>query len=76
MNAPAVRRQRAAAVPAPELVTLLVDPDGPYADSPPGWWDPYEGALDVISGVVYLPQRATPRPCPFPCTVCAERRRQ
>ncbi|MGK5547660.1 hypothetical protein ACSNOH_23415 [Streptomyces sp. URMC 127] len=38
------------------LVDLTQDPDGPYADSPEGWWTQYGGALDKRSGVVYIPQ--------------------
>jgi hypothetical protein len=28
----------------------------PYVGSPDGWWTEYGGALDVRSGVVYIPR--------------------
>lgn len=67
MTAP-VRRAciRVSALPAPELVSLVEDPAGPYAGSPEGWWTEYGGALDTESGVVYLPGPNSP-PCPLPC---------
>ncbi|BCM65781.1 hypothetical protein EASAB2608_01115 [Streptomyces sp. EAS-AB2608] len=37
------------------LVDLTQDPDGPYANSPEGWWTQYGGALNQRSGVVYIP---------------------
>ncbi len=57
MSAPTVRAQerRTRPLPPPELVSLIDDPDGPYAGSPAGWWTQYGGALDVTSGVVHLP---------------------
>jgi hypothetical protein len=61
---------RLSALPEPELVSLIGDPAGPYADSPEGWWSPYGGALNVASGVVYVPSRAALPPCPFPCQRC------
>ncbi|MFH8472574.1 hypothetical protein [Streptomyces sp. NPDC018000] len=77
MNTPArVRRQREESLPAPELVSLIDDPSGPYADSPEGWWTEYGGALDVRSGVVYLPPTAPLPPCPFPCRTCRAKGRQ
>lgn len=36
----------------------------PYEGSPMGWWTEHGGALDVASGVVYLPGPTYP-PCPF-----------
>ncbi|WP_371800866.1 hypothetical protein OHA38_20295 [Streptomyces sp. NBC_01732] len=36
----------------------------PYEGSPDGWWTEYGGALDVVSGVVYLPGPEHP-PSPF-----------
>lgn len=56
-------RVRVSALPAPELVSLVDDPAGPYAGSPKGWWTEYGGALDAESGVVYLPGPNFP-PCP------------
>ncbi len=53
---PARRQQRPTwPLPAPQLGSLFDDAGGPYADSPAGWWDQYGGALNVASGVVYLP---------------------
>lgn len=73
MTAPAKRASaRLSSLPDPELVSLKDDPLGPYADSPEGWWTPYDGALNVASGVVYLPGPKSP-PCPFPCTRCQDR---
>lgn len=67
MTAPVQRaRVRVSALPAPELISLVDDPAGPYADSPEGWWTEYGGALDTESGVVYLPGPSSP-PCPLPC---------
>jgi hypothetical protein len=67
MTAPARRvRARVSPLPAPELVSLIDDPTGPYADSPDGWWTEYGGALDIRSGVVYLPGPKSP-PCPLTC---------
>lgn len=36
-----------------------------YEDSPEGWWTPFGGALDVASGVVYLPRGSMHVPCPW-----------
>ncbi|MDQ0938824.1 hypothetical protein QFZ67_000529 [Streptomyces sp. V1I1] len=69
-----LHRQGPTPLPAPELVTLIDDPDGPYGNSPEGWWTKYGGALDVCSGVVYLPGPNYP-PCRFPeCKRCQSRR--
>lgn len=77
MTAPArVHRQREESLQAPELVTLLKDADGPYADSPEGWWTEYGGALDIRSGVVSFPPNVEPPPCPFPCALCQAKGRQ
>lgn len=77
MTAPVRRgRARTHALPEPELVNLIDDPDGPYADSPEGWWTEYGGALDVRSGVVYLPPGRDTPPCPFPCELCKTKGRQ
>lgn len=66
MTAPAKRvRARLDALPAPTLVSLIDDPDGPYRDSPEGWWTEGGGALDVRSGVVYFPPGSNPPPSPF-----------
>ncbi|GLV78218.1 hypothetical protein Shyhy02_62180 [Streptomyces hygroscopicus subsp. hygroscopicus] len=63
MTAPArLHRQGPTRLPAPELVTLIDDPDGPYANSPEGWWTQRGGALDVRSGVVYIPPLLQPAP--------------
>lgn len=35
----------------------------PYEGSPDGWWTEYGGALDVKSGVVYLPPGSPHVPC-------------
>ncbi len=59
-------RVRVSALPAPELVSLVDDPAGPYAGSPEGRWTQYGGALDTESGAVYLPGPNFP-PCPLPC---------
>ncbi|MGW2860809.1 hypothetical protein [Streptomyces sp. NPDC001205] len=40
------------------------DPDGPYADSTEGWWTQYGGALNVRSGVVYIPHNPLSRDLP------------
>ncbi|MHC0429255.1 hypothetical protein ACX6XY_03575 [Streptomyces sp. O3] len=40
-----------------------------YENSPPGWWDQYGGALDVASGVVFLPGPFHP-PSPFHADDC------
>lgn len=54
MSAPVKpQERRTRALPDPELVSLIGDPSGPYAGSPPGWWDQYGGA--VAGGVVHLP---------------------
>ncbi|MEU1077433.1 MULTISPECIES: hypothetical protein [unclassified Streptomyces] len=47
-----------------KAATLLEDPDGPYADSPKGWWTECGGALDVRSGVVYIPRNPQARNLP------------
>jgi hypothetical protein len=66
MTAPVKRvRARLSALPEPELITLLDDPDSPYANSPVGWWTEYGGALDVRSGVAYFPPGSSP-PCSLP----------
>ena len=57
---------RVSALPAPELVSLVDDLAEPYAASPEGWWTQYSGALDIESGVVYLPGPNFP-PCPLSC---------
>ncbi|GAA3001968.1 hypothetical protein Sfulv_34500 [Streptomyces fulvorobeus] len=65
MSVPVKAQERPArALPEPELVSLIDDPHGPYADSPAGWWDQYGGALDMRSGVVCLPGPVHP-PSPF-----------
>lgn len=67
---PARRQQRLTCpLPAPQLVSLLDDPRGPYTDSPAGWWDQYGGALNVASGVVYLPGPTHP-PSPLHSDDC------
>ncbi|GAU69926.1 hypothetical protein SSP35_15_00810 [Streptomyces sp. NBRC 110611] len=64
MVAPArLQRRPAPPLPPPKLVSLIDAPDGPYADSPPGWWDEYGGARDPVSGVVYIPQGNPTPPC-------------
>jgi len=61
MTAPAKRVSvRVHALREPELVSLIDDPAGPYADCPEGWWTPYGGALNVASGVVYFPPGSAP----------------
>lgn len=75
MTAPAKRLSaRTSALPEPELITLLDDPDSPYANSPVGWWTEHGGALDVKSGVVYLPPGSPRPPYVFPPCVTCERR--
>lgn len=44
--------------------------------SPAGWWTRYGGALDVRSGVVFIPPGADLPPCPFPCTRCRAKGKQ
>ena len=67
MTAPVKRTYvRVGALPAPELVSLVDDPAGPYAGSPEGWWTQYGGALDTESQAVCLPGPNFP-PCPPPC---------
>lgn len=62
---PARRQQRPMCpLPAPQLVSLIDDPGGPCADSPPGWWNQYGGALNVASRVICLPGPTYP-PSPF-----------
>lgn len=46
-----------------------------YEASPEGWWTEHGGALDVVSGVVFIPQGAKVPPCSFPCALCARRGR-
>lgn len=51
------------------------DPADPYAGTPyegssEGWWTQYGGALDVRSGVVFVPPGADLPPCLFPCARC------
>ncbi|MFJ2257773.1 hypothetical protein ACIOKD_05405 [Streptomyces sp. NPDC087844] len=60
-----LRRRTLRPLPAPELVNLLDDPEGPYADSPEGWWTERGGAQDPVSGVVYFPPGSNPPPSPF-----------
>ncbi|GAA0374301.1 hypothetical protein GCM10010319_61020 [Streptomyces blastmyceticus] len=74
MTPASLRRRPLSLLPAPELVSLIDDPDGLYADSPEGWWTQYGGAVDARSGVVYIPREADHPPCRFPCDLCAERR--
>ncbi|MFD6419886.1 hypothetical protein [Streptomyces sp. NPDC060194] len=50
---------------------IIDDPDGPYANSPAGWWTAYGGALHVPTGNLYFPPGTHP-PCPFPCRTCDE----
>lgn len=66
MTTTPARRQRrpACPLPAPRLVSLIDEPDGPYGDSLPGWWDQYGGAIDRTRRVVYLPGPTHP-PTPF-----------
>lgn len=70
MSAPVKpQERRTRPLPPPKLVSLIDGPGSPYADSPGGWWDQYGGALDVASGVVYLPGPTHPpnprhRGCP------------
>ncbi len=45
----------------------------PYEGSPEGWWTRYGGALDVCSGVVFIPPGADLPPCPFRCARCRGR---
>jgi hypothetical protein len=75
VNPPAKRvSARLSVLPAPELISLIGDPSGPYADSPEGWWTEYGGALDSRSGVVYFPPDSNPPPCRLPdCQRCADR---
>lgn len=47
------------------LVSLIDDPDGPYRDSPEGWWTEGGGALDMRSGLVYFPPGSDPPLSPF-----------
>ncbi len=54
-------------LPAPELVSLLDDRDGPYRNSPDGWWTPLGGAQDPVSGVVYFPPGSNQPPSRFRC---------
>lgn len=66
MTAPArVHKRRTRPLPAPELVSLADDPEGPYADSEEGWWTEYGGARDPRSGVVYIPSGGKRPPYPF-----------
>lgn len=66
MTAPSrVSRRPTGELPPPELVSLIDDPDGPYANSPDGWWTEYGGALDTRSGVVYFPPGSDRPPSPF-----------
>jgi hypothetical protein len=46
------------------VTSAPVDPYAgtPYEGSPDGWWTEYGGALDVVSGVVFLPGPNHP-PC-------------
>ncbi|MFI1099822.1 hypothetical protein [Streptomyces melanogenes] len=53
-----------AIAPPARPVSLVDDPDGPYADSPEGWWTKYGGALNVRSGVVYIPRGPLARNLP------------
>lgn len=48
----------------------------PYEGSPEGWWTPFGGALDVRSGVVFIPPGNGLPACPFPCDVCRGKGRQ
>lgn len=54
-------RRPARSLPGPQLVSLVGDCAGPYADSPNGWWTECGGALDVRSGVVYIPRNPLAR---------------
>lgn len=66
MTAPAKRvSAHLTVLPAPELVSLIDDPDGPYAGSEVGWWTEYGGARDPRSGVVYIPPGGKRPPSPF-----------
>lgn len=47
-----------------------------YAGSPVDWWTEYGGAVDVRSGVVFIPQGADLPPCPFPCALCRAKEKQ
>jgi hypothetical protein len=77
MTAPAKRVSvRLSALPEPELVSLIGDPSGPYANSPDGWWTEPGGALDSASGAVYFPPTAQLPACPFPCSTCRAKGRQ
>lgn len=46
-----------------------------YEGSPDGWWTEHAGALDISSGVVFIPQGANLPPCPFPCDHCRRKGR-
>lgn len=47
-----------------------------YENSPEGWWTAFGGALDVVSGVVYIPPTGKLPPCPLPCATCRSKGRQ
>lgn len=72
MTATPTRRQQRPTCPllAPRIVSLIDDTGGPYADSPPGWWNHYGGALNVASRVIYLSGPTYP-PSPFHPENCA-----
>lgn len=57
--------RRTQPLPEPELVSLMDDPEGPYAGTEAGWWTEYGGALARTGGVVYLPPGSNPPPSPF-----------
>jgi hypothetical protein len=58
-------------VTAETVEKTTVDPFAgtPYENSPDGWWTEYGGALDVKSGVVFLPRPDHP-PSPFHSDEC------
>lgn len=64
-TAPAKRRERPTRpLPDSELVSLIDDPDGPYAGSPAGWWTQYGGGAGRGLGS-RLPPRPDASPSPF-----------
>lgn len=68
------QKPRTCPLAEPKLVSLIDTPGSPYAGSPAGWWSQYGGALDVASGVVYLPPGAPKPPYVFPpCVTCSQR---
>jgi hypothetical protein len=49
----------------------------PYENSSSGWWTEYGGALDVISGVIYVPSGSRKLPCSVPgCKRCQRKNQE